>query len=72
MSIVSSTYQLDTHAQIDGRRYVREFHTDSEGVEHRVEYLADVGTDYQAVANARASAIAESLAEKEAEAIING
>ena len=71
MAIVSSTYTVG-HAQADGRRYVREQHTDSEGIVHSVEYLAALGTDYQAVADARAVSIAASLAEEEFEAIVNG
>jgi hypothetical protein len=39
MSIVSTV----GHAQIDGRHYVEELHTDHLGVVHRVEYLAAVG-----------------------------
>ena len=72
MSIVSSTYQADSNSQPDGRRYVRELHTDSVGVVHVVEYLAASGADYQAIANARVTAIETTLAEQEAEAIING
>jgi hypothetical protein len=72
MSIVSSTYEIDAHVQADGRRYVREFHTDSGGAVHVVEYLSADGANYQATANSRAAAIAESLADEEAEAIING
>jgi hypothetical protein len=71
MSIVSSVYVLDYHTQSDGRRYVRELHTDSVGVVHVVEYLAVSGADYQAIANARATTIETTLAEQEAEAIIN-
>jgi hypothetical protein len=72
MSIVSSTYTVDTHDQVTGRRFVTEHHTDSVGVVHTVTYLAPVGADYQAIANARAEAIAEQIANEEAEALING
>lgn len=71
MPIVSSTFIVG-HEQVDGRRYVREQHTDSVGGVHTVEYLAAVGTDYQAVADARAVTIDAQLAEQEFEEIING
>jgi len=72
MSIVSSTYEVDAHAQRDGRRFVVETHTDSAGGIHTLHYLAPVGADYQALANARAVTIAENLAEQEATEVING
>ena len=72
MSIVSSTYTVDAHAQIDGRKYVAEVHTDSAGGMHTARYLAPVNADYQAIANERAVAIASALAEAEAEAVTNG
>lgn len=68
MPIVSSTHTVG-HAQVDGRRYVVETHTDSEGVVHSAEYLAAVGTDYAAVRDARAVQIADQLAEAEAQAL---
>jgi hypothetical protein len=40
MSIVASIAQIG-HAQVDGRRYVIERHTDHVGVVHVAEYLAD-------------------------------
>lgn len=72
MSIVSSTYTLDSHPQIDGRTYVTERHTDSVGEIHVVEYLAPVGADYQAIMTARAGVIADALAQAEVEALLNG
>ena len=56
--------------QIDGRRYVEEIHTDHLGVAHRVEYLAAVGADTDAIAAARAIQIAAQLADEEATAIM--
>jgi len=70
MPIVSSTHTVG-HPQVDGRRYVTEVHTDSDGVVHRVEYLASVGADYVAVRDARAVQIADQLAEAEAQALLN-
>ena len=72
MSIVSSTYVADAHVQKDGRRFVVESHTDSVGGIHTTHYLAPIGADYQALANARAATIAASLAEQEATEILNG
>lgn len=69
--IVLSTYSVG-HAQRDGRRYVIEWHTDSAGEVHRAEYLADVGTGYDAVMQARAIAISEQLAAQEAEEVLGG
>ena len=65
-----STYTVG-HPQIDGRRYVKETHTDDVGVVHEVEYLAAIGTDYQAVMDARAVVLAVQLQEAEADALIN-
>lgn len=70
MAIVSSVVTPDNHQQIDGRTYVVEIHTDSTGATHRFEYLAEVGTNYQSVADARALALAEQLAESEFEVLI--
>lgn len=72
MSIVSSTYTVDAHAQIDGRKYVTEMHTDSVGDVHRVEYLAPVGADYTAIMNARAVVISNALAQSEFEGMLDG
>ena len=72
MSIVSSTYAVDEYAQADGRKYVMEAHTDSTGAVHRAQYLAAAGSDYQAIASARAVVIADALAAAEAEAMTNG
>jgi hypothetical protein len=69
MSIVSSTHTVG-HAQIDGRRYVTEVHTDQDGVQHVAEYLAAVGTDYAAVRDARATAVNTTMAEHEAAALL--
>lgn len=67
MSIVTSTYKVG-HAQANGRRYVEEFHTDSTGAVHWLEYgpMPD-DTDYQAILTARAAVISEQLAQQEAE-----
>lgn len=64
MPIVSSLIHED-HAQHDRRRSVTEHHTDHLGVLHRVSYLAEVGTDAQAVMAARVSSIENGLAQAE-------
>lgn len=51
--------------QADGRAYVRERHTDPYGIAHEVEYLAESGTDYQAVMLARAPRIEAELQQGE-------
>lgn len=71
MAIILSTHTVG-HAQADGRRYVEEFHTDTVGVVHRVEYLAAAGADYVAIRDARAGQISEALAEAEFQALIGG
>lgn len=69
MSIVLSTH-IEGFLQVDGRRYVTEFHTDDVGVVHSVEYLAAVNADYVAIRDARVAQINEQLAEAEAQALI--
>ena len=64
MSIVSSQV-VEDRAQIDGRRDVREHHTDHLGVVHAVNYLAESGADIQAALTARAPQIAQALADAE-------
>lgn len=64
MSIVSSTYVVG-NAQVDGRRWVTERHTDSASTIHVCEYLADVGTDYAAVMSSRVALLNERLANED-------
>lgn len=72
MPIVSSRFEVG-HQQRDGRRYVVEWHTDSTGKEHRIEYgpMPD-GTDYQTIMVNRAALLSDELAQQELEALING
>lgn len=65
VTIVSSTFTTDAQTQRDGRRYARETHTDNVGLQHVVNYLAAIGTDFAAVMNARAPVIAQQLADLE-------
>jgi hypothetical protein len=60
------------HSQKDGRRYVLEVHTDAQGEFSRLEYLAAIGTDYDAVASAREPVLIASLAEAEARETLDG
>ena len=72
MGVVSSTYVVDNHAQIDGRRYVVETHTLNVGNPVVIEYLAAVDADYGSILSARVAQIDASLAETEADQIIAG
>jgi hypothetical protein len=64
MPIKSSTIVEDS-PQIDGRRYIREVHTDDVGVEHHVTYLAESKEDVEAILPIRVSQIDEQIAEKQ-------
>jgi len=64
MSIVSSTVAVE-HAQIDGRRWARETHTDHLGIQHIFDYLSEVGADTAAILAARAAALPGQLAAQE-------
>lgn len=61
MSIASSSYVVEP-AQVDGRCFVREEHTDHLGAVHVFTYLAAVDTDYAAQLAARVPQIEDSLA----------
>ena len=70
MAVVSSSYELDNHTQVDGRRYVTETHTLNVGQPVVIMYLAAVGADYQAIMDARVDQINAQLAEQEADEVI--
>lgn len=70
--IVTSAHQVESHAQRDGRSYVTEIHTDSQGKEYLFEYLAAPDTDYVAIRTARAAQLEEQLAEEEFNEIVYG
>ena len=70
MSITSSTH-TEGPAQVDGRHYVTETHTDHLGETYALEYLAPVGADYVAIRSARAVSLEAQLAEAEADALLN-
>ena len=64
MAIVSSEVMEDS-VQVDGRRMIREKHTDDSGGEHFYSYMAESGTDEDAVLAARAAWLPDYLAEQE-------
>jgi len=64
------TVTPDGHAQADGRRYVTEVHSDGVGEFARLEYLAAVGADTNAIATARNAVLLVSAADNEAEQAI--
>lgn len=63
-AIVSSVIVEDS-AQIDGRRYIRERHTDSFGVVMEVLYLGAANTNAAAVMAARVASLEESQKQNE-------
>jgi hypothetical protein len=70
MSIISSTHTVG-HAQVDGRRYVKERHVDDAGESFEYEWLGE--QDAQSVLIARASRLNTLLAERAAaEEIVSG
>lgn len=69
----SSTYTVDGHDQVDGRRYVREIHVDVTGATHASEYLAPASwtaTEYASRLAQTAAQLDASLAEAEAAALL--
>lgn len=67
MSITSSVVTIEG-AQVDGRRWVLEVHSDAQGEVARISYLgpSDAASTAQSVANARAVLLNTSLADAEA------
>jgi hypothetical protein len=60
------------HAQVDGRKYVLEVHSDAQGELARLEYLAEENADFNAIATARTANLIEQLAQQELEdAVLN-
>lgn len=64
MSIVSTSV-IEEPVQKDGRRYVRERHTDELGEVHEVSYLAESGGNALTVAQGRAALIDNQIKELE-------
>lgn len=65
MAIVSSSFTLDGHAQVNGDLYVREQHTDHLGVVHVREYLAAPGVNHAAMLANYAVELVEILRDKQ-------
>lgn len=59
------------HLQKDGRRFVREVHSDVQGVYADLEYLADPLLDFDAIATAREPVLVARLAEVDARETID-
>lgn len=68
MSIVSSTI-IEDAPQVDGRRAIRERHTDSHGIAHDVDYLAEADADVESILATHAAGVAAQLAATEVKAI---
>ena len=60
MRIVSSQIVEDS-PQIDGRRWVREVHTDDAGLMHEFAYLAEAASNVSAIMAARAADLPDQL-----------
>jgi hypothetical protein len=69
MSIVS-TVVIPGNAQVDGRRYVTERHTDHVGVVHVREYLSAIGADTAAIAAAYVVVLVPRLEVEEIERLL--
>ena len=67
MSIISSAITEDA-VQADGRRYIREVHTDHVGQEHHFTWMAEAEQDADAVLSARAVWLPGYLEQQEIEA----
>lgn len=64
MGIVNSEIISDS-PQSDGRRHIRERHTESDGVFHDIVYMAEEGQNITSILPLRAIQIEASLMEKE-------
>jgi len=62
---ISSSVVLWDQRQLDGRRYVRERHTDHLGVPHDVDYLAEAVQDVSAGLSASAARVVDGLEQDE-------
>lgn len=65
---ITSSEIIEDRAQIDGRRSIRERHTDDLGAMHHVSYLAEAAADVSAAMTARVPQIEAALVESEHEA----
>jgi len=65
MPITNSTYTIDDYPQADGRRWVRETHTDHNGKTYNAEYLAPDDWPYETTLAARAANIGRDIDDRE-------
>jgi hypothetical protein len=71
MPIISSSYVSDAHTQLGGGRWTTETHVDGDGVKYTVgPYLWDGMANRETLMAARATEISASLAEAEANALL--
>lgn len=66
MGIVDSKYIIEQTPQADGRSWVKEIHTDHNGVKHYAEYLASPDFDYETCLTKRAETIGAEIDRKDA------
>lgn len=66
MPIINSTYAIDASPQADGRRWVKETHTDHNGKTYNAEYLAADDFDYETCLQTRANSIGADIDRREA------
>ena len=62
---ITSSIITENAVQVDGRRWIREKHTDHTGAQHFYSYIAHPGQDVDAILAARATALWEQLVEEE-------
>jgi hypothetical protein len=61
MFAIAQSEIVEDAAQADGRRYIRERHTDSGGELHEFVYLADANQDASVVLANRAAGLADQI-----------
>lgn len=62
---ITASQIIEDRAQVDGRRYVTELHTDHIGKQHRFTFLVPAAFDASAAMSARAVALVAHLADQE-------
>lgn len=68
MPIIISSEIVEDRIQIDGRRQIRERHTESDGLSHDVVYMAEADVDVDAEMSARVPVLETQLTEAELQA----
>ena len=62
---IATSQIIEDHAQADGRRHVRERHTDQLGGVHEVAYMAEVGANTSTIMAARVASLDAQLQSSE-------